>query len=189
VADDDPGTTADARNVAAALADEDRLRLFARVLLATPPGLGMPDLVDLPRSSPRAVAQQVAKLVSAGLLVRAADGWLTARAELFRVVLRALDEQDRTAPPDAGVDRAVDALFQRGRLVNMPVKPDLRHRLLERLVTDFEPGTTYTELEVRDILQARYNDHATLRRYLVDDGLMHRDSRGAYWRPVVSSGG
>ncbi|MFQ5516841.1 MAG: DUF2087 domain-containing protein [Acidimicrobiia bacterium] len=39
----------------------------------------------------------------------------------------------------------------------------------------------YTEKEVDFILQRFWHDHATLRRYLVDEGYLDREG-GEYWR-------
>jgi hypothetical protein len=178
---DDQEQAVDVRSLLAALADEGRLRIFATALLtpaATPAELA--DRLDTPL---RTVARQTGKLLSAGLLTRGPDGGLTAQSAPFRAAVRQIDDLEAAAPPRGGVDRAIDALFRRGRLVDMPVAPALRHRMLEHLVTDFEPDIRYSETEVREILCRRYNDHATLRRYLVDDGLLDRDSHGTYWRP------
>ncbi len=39
----------------------------------------------------------------------------------------------------------------------------------------------YAEREVNAIIQRRHDDAATLRRYLVDEGLLDR-AAGEYWR-------
>lgn len=46
---------------------------------------------------------------------------------------------------------------------------------------DFEPGVTYPEATVDEILSRRHPDYASLRRYLVDEGLLER-ADGRYWR-------
>ncbi len=54
--------------------------------------------------------------------------------------------------------------------------------LLEEIVKRFAPDTRYTEREVDAILKEIYApDHCTLRRGLIDAGLMDRD-HGVYWR-------
>jgi hypothetical protein len=50
------------------------------------------------------------------------------------------------------------------------------------LASRFEPDREYGEDEVNRVLQGVHSDHATLRRYLVDAGLLRRD-RGVYRRP------
>ena len=46
---------------------------------------------------------------------------------------------------------------------------------------EFEPGIRYEEQEVNVIMTRFYNDHAALRRSLVDEGFLDRE-QGIYWR-------
>jgi len=55
--------------------------------------------------------------------------------------------------------------------------------ILSYVVDAFEFDTNYTEKEVNTILRRFHVDTAALRRYLVDNGLMARESDGTkYWR-------
>ena len=54
--------------------------------------------------------------------------------------------------------------------------------LLDQVAQAFEPGRRYQELAVNEILKAIYDDHAALRRYLVDEDLLSRTPDGTYWR-------
>jgi hypothetical protein len=65
----------------------------------------------------------------------------------------------------------------------MPRHGSLRTELLRYLVERFDRHRAYSESEVRDGLQPVYADHAALRRYMVDEGILARDSLGTYWRP------
>ena len=62
-------------------------------------------------------------------------------------------------------------------------------QLVEQARQAFEAGERYTEKEVNARLQRFHPDSATLRRALVDRGLLARQSAGqAYWRadaPVI----
>ena len=53
--------------------------------------------------------------------------------------------------------------------------------MLERIALEFEPGVKYTEREVNAIVARFHADHASVRRYLVDEGFLSRE-RGEYWR-------
>lgn len=53
--------------------------------------------------------------------------------------------------------------------------------MLDHHVQMFEPGVRYTEKDVNTALRAFHDDHAALRRYLVDEGLLSREN-GMYWR-------
>jgi hypothetical protein len=68
-----------------------------------------------------------------------------------------------------------------GRISVMPAKRAARLLLLDRVAQAFEPGLRYPELAVNEILKVVYDDHAALRRYLVDEGLLDREG-GLYWR-------
>jgi hypothetical protein len=68
-----------------------------------------------------------------------------------------------------------------GRLVRMPARHGKRLVILRWLVERFQPGVSYPESQVNEILAHVDPDYATLRRYLVDAGLMQRE-QGIYWR-------
>ena len=71
------------------------------------------------------------------------------------------------------------------------VSPDDVRRLLLRLVSAgvvaqndglrIDEGTDYTEHDVNELLGAYHEDYASLRRYLVDEGLLERTA-GVYRR-------
>ena len=63
----------------------------------------------------------------------------------------------------------------------MPAARGKRRIILEHIAASFEPGIRYPERAVDAILRAWYDDHASLRRYLIDEGLMSRED-GIYWR-------
>jgi hypothetical protein len=94
--------------------------------------------------------------------------------------------------PRSGIISAVDPLadlpselrryVRDGRLAVMPAKRAARLLLLDQVAQAFEPGRRYSELAVNDILKSVYDDHATLRRYLVDEELLSRTPDGTYWR-------
>jgi hypothetical protein len=69
-----------------------------------------------------------------------------------------------------------------GRISVMPAKRAARLVLLDRVAQAFEPGRRYQEQAVNDILKAVFDDHAALRRYLIDEGLLSRTPDGTYWR-------
>jgi hypothetical protein len=69
-----------------------------------------------------------------------------------------------------------------GRITAMPARRALRLLLLNQVAQAFEPGRRYQEAAVNETLKALYDDHAALRRYLVDEELMSRTPDGTYWR-------
>jgi len=79
----------------------------------------------------------------------------------------------------------VHTFMPEGRLLRLPGKFAKRALLLEHVADRFEPGRYYPEGEMDAILVALTEggeaDHVTLRRYLVDHGLLARED-GVYWR-------
>ena len=68
-----------------------------------------------------------------------------------------------------------------GRLGVMPTRRGKRLLVLDHVCQRFEPGRTYPEAEVNELLAQFHDDYAALRRYLVDEQFLARDSN-VYWR-------
>jgi hypothetical protein len=68
-----------------------------------------------------------------------------------------------------------------GRLRTIPTKHSKLLVVLDHLSQRFEPGQTYPEVEVNDILRRFHPDYAALRRYLVENGFLTRENN-VYWR-------
>jgi hypothetical protein len=94
--------------------------------------------------------------------------------------------------PESGIIAAMNPLddlpselrryVRDGRISVIPAKHAARLLLLDQVAQAFEPGHRYSELAVNEILKSVYDDHATLRRYLVDFDLLSRTPDGTYWR-------
>ena len=70
-----------------------------------------------------------------------------------------------------------------GSLKQIPLQGNKVLIILNFIVDAFAYNENYTEKEVNTILRRFHVDTATLRRYLVDNGLMARESDGTrYWR-------
>jgi hypothetical protein len=95
------------------------------------------------------------------------------------------DPSNRRAGPyyRASMDERVLANFlaHDGRLRTIPSKLSKLLVVLDHLAQQFEPGTTYPEAHVNEILQRFHSDYAALRRYLVENGFMTREDN-VYWR-------
>lgn len=83
---------------------------------------------------------------------------------------------------DADQEKVLRTFLRDGRLVSIPSKAGKRRVLLEHIARAFEPGVKLPEREVDAVLRAFYEpDWVSLRRYLIDEGLMSREG-GLYWR-------
>ena len=88
--------------------------------------------------------------------------------------------------PDAGTRKVLAAhLNADGTIRQIPVHLSKLRIILNYLVSAFTPGVDYTEKEVNAVLRRFHEDTAALRRYLVEAGLLARESDGSrYWRPT-----
>ena len=166
-----------------ALADPERLAIAGmlargdRTVDELTAGLGI---------APRRVRTHLSKLAAAGI-ARVGDDRHTYR--LDPETLRHAAEL--VGPPrEAGLalgaatddeEHVLRTFFRNGRLTEVPMKQTKRRIVLERIALEFEPGRRYDEKEVNVIVGVYFNDHAALRRYLVDEGFLDRD-HGVYWR-------
>ena len=130
----------------------------------------------------RTVLEAVGRLRQAGLL--------TEERQLDRSVLRAMAVAVRAAPPEGAPmtgpwtraeGEVLARFFDGDRLIRVPSSRSKRLLVLERIALEFEPGVRYPEREVNLIINGFHPDHASLRRYLVDEGLLTRE-QGRYWR-------
>ncbi|WP_432835394.1 DUF2087 domain-containing protein [Dactylosporangium sp. CA-092794] len=168
------------------LAEPDRLRVFAAVVL----GARTPSAVESATGLPARLIEPAIRRLQQGGLLAVDGGELSAAADAFKDAVR--HQATAAAPqPQLDPDRQRDLILRTfiadGRLTQIPAAHAKRTVVLEHIASSFEPGVRYPEREVNAILRAWHDDHAALRRYLVDAGLLSRDSN-VYWRsggPVV----
>jgi len=72
-------------------------------------------------------------------------------------------------------------LCEDGRLRSIPVTHAQRLVVLDLVAQAFEPGERYQETEVDHRLRGFHDNVTALRRCLVEEGFLDRDS-GVYWR-------
>lgn len=127
----------------------------------------------------RDLAGALRRLQQAGL-VSTEDGRLLLHSGLFKAAAQtaaAAEPEDFAGVPDGDVLRA---FLRDGRLRDLPADPiQLRIVLGHVARTAFRPGESYAERTVNEQLEPWGSDPATLRRYLVDLGIMDR-SGGRY---------
>jgi hypothetical protein len=170
----------DAATITGLLADPVRLKVVAALVL----GAGTIEEVAAASGLPlKDVALAARRLARAGLVSR--DGHaLALHADRFGAAARAAAEATPAPEPlsdDPAEDAVLSAFVRNGRLVSIPAQHSKRLVVLHHLVRVFEPGVRYPEREVNALLAVWHPDVAALRRYLVDEGLLSRES-GVYWR-------
>lgn len=166
-----------------ALADPERLAIAGRLARSGATAAELADELDIPVAR---IRRHLNRLTATGV-VRVRDDRKTYR--LDAETLRWAAEQ--VGPPrEAGLtlgaasedeEAVLRAFFRNGRLTEIPAKESKRRIVLERVALEFELGVRYDERAVNAIVGRFFNDHASLRRYLVDEGFLSRE-RGEYWR-------
>lgn len=159
------------------LAEPERLRVVSALALGA---TTIAEVATAAGLDQREVVRAMRRLERAGLVTREKDQ-LTLRAERFKEAAREAAPDDRPLSDDPATDAVLRAFTRDGRITGFPAQPGRRRVLLEHVAAVFEPGVRYPEKEVNAILRAWYGDHATLRRYLVDELLLDR-ADGMYWR-------
>jgi hypothetical protein len=154
------------------------------------------DLSQFARAFGRALSQRLAErpeppshVELLNLLARAAGhrNVQSLRAAALHVPRLAAE---RPAPPPLtpAARKALSHFDTQGRLLRWPTKLSVQRLAMWVLWTGFEAKRTYTEREVNEILKRMhtFGDHATLRRELVNHGLLWRKSDCSQYRKVAA---
>ena len=168
------------------LADQTRLHVLAAVVL------GESRVTDVAARTGRTeeeAARALGHLLSAGVIVQDENG-IHAEPRVFAEAAWTLslprvkpDLSDATPEKAAVLRNFMDGS---GHLDTLPARSAKRRLVLEYVATRFEPRREYRERDVNAVLEEVHDDYVTLRRYLVDEGLLERDS-GVYRRPLATT--
>lgn len=90
---------------------------------------------------------------------------------------------DRYNTTEQEKEKIIAAYFdETGKLKNYPAKEKRKIIVLEKISTHFKKGKFYSETEINRILTRICDDHATLRRAMIEYGFMERANDGDnYW--------
>jgi hypothetical protein len=158
-----------------ALADPERLRVFADLVLAETGA----SVTELKERHPRA-EKALTRLFEAGLVTRE-GGRVRADPEVFRTAAAAAREVAPDAPP--GTSPEVAQLYSNGRITVRPVNRRTRVALLRDLARrHFAFDRVYTEREVNEALAAEFDDPLQLRRDMIDELFLERNRDGSEYR-------
>jgi hypothetical protein len=174
-------TAASPARVLGRLADEKRLRVLGAIALGA---TAVRDIAERARLSEAQTARALGQLVRAGIVSQESTG--------LQVDLGAFAKAARDAAPPRRLPELADATPEQaavlrnfvdsdGRIRELPARAAKREVVLEYVVERFEPEREYSEREVNDVLVELFDDHVTLRRYLVDAELLTRKA-GIYRR-------
>ena len=168
-----------------ALASADRLRIIGVLVRGKATQSDIAEQLHLPLKD---VFNHLAYLVEVGL-VHETDGYYDLDEKTVESYAR-LQFEGKRPTFEAKDEKTEDArkvlknyLNADGTLKQIPAPGRKQLIILNFVVEAFAYDTNYTEKEVNTVLRRFHADTAALRRYLVDNGLMARESDGTrYWR-------
>ena len=167
--------------------DVDRLAV-AGALAARP--MSTDELVAGTHRDRRAVLTALGDLMASGLVVDDGDTYRLDR-DVMRLAAKAAAEIEIPMDPAIGYGMTPDEqtllarYFSGRKLIEIPTHRAKRLVVLQRLALEFDIGRRYSEPEVNEILGSFNPDWSTLRRGLIDEHLLDRETSGgnnAYWR-------
>lgn len=179
-----------------ALADENRLKIVG--LLAQKPST-VEALAGALGLSASTTSHHLARLAKSGLVSARADGHYyiySLNTDVLRGMSQHLLQEENlpalskgaTSPSGDAFESKVMKAFvdSEGRITAFPAQEKKFQVLLRYAANAFEPRRRYPEKEVNEILKQYNEDTASLRRGMVEYGLMEREGGGgAYWRPLA----
>jgi biotin operon repressor len=169
-----------------AMADANRLKIVG--LLAQEP-MSVEQLAATLELSPSTTSHHLAKLSEVGLVSARPKGYYNIYQfeadALEKMARRLLSKEVLTVTPHSPLqqDEKILATFfdAEGRLRKIPTAHKKKIVILHHILNAFERDIGYREKEINDIMRRFHDDVASLRRAMIDFGLMARAS-GLYWR-------
>lgn len=71
-------------------------------------------------------------------------------------------------------NKVIDTFFQYGKLTSIPAQRKKERIILEKIAESFEKDRDYSEKEVNEIINRFHEDHCTLRRDMIGEGILDR---------------
>ncbi len=165
-----------------ALADESRLAIVNSLLEHSQYVEEIAKRHDL---APSTVSFHLKKLERAGLVKSRKEQYyvvISANEPLFDTTLREIIASAAPAKRELQEERieeyrrkVLETFFRHGRLEKLPAQHKKRLIVLEQFALRFEPGKEYPELEANGLIKPLFDDYCTIRRLLVDEGMVLRE--------------
>ena len=172
-----------------ALADKSRLAIIKSLLERSQ---YVEELAKRHALAPSTVSFHLRKLDQAGLVSSRKEQYyvvISANDAIFDTTLRDIVSATPVAKElqDSRIEeyrrKVLDSFFRHGRLEKLPAQHKKRLIVLEQFALRFEAGQHYSEQEVTGLIMPLFDDYCTIRRLLVDEGLIQRDG-STYWREL-----
>lgn len=169
------------------LADKSRLQILKSLAMED---MYVERLAERLGLTPSTVSFHLKKLADAGAVTSYKSQYYMMYAlnqtvfetSILEILRQASDEAALQDQRDAEYrQKVLNAFFSYGKLKSIPTQRKKERIVLEEIVQAFAFDRMYTEREVNIILADFHDDFCTLRRDLIGEGLMDRNTQG-YWR-------
>ena len=169
------------------LADKSRLQILKSLAVEDMYVERLAERLDL---TPSTISFHLKKLSEAGAVTAYKNQYYmmySLNKEIFQtsildILRQESDEAKKQAQRDADYrQRVIDAFFEYGKLRSIPTQLKKERIILEVIAEAFEFDRIYSEREVNVMIADFHDDFCTIRRDMVGEGLLGRDSTG-YWR-------
>ena len=140
--------------------------------------------------SPSTVSFHMKKLSDAKLVTARKEQYYTVYSLNQKLLKKTLSELASSSPEqvdeqqrreEAYRQKVIRSFFEYGKLRSIPAQRKKRLICLEEIAKLFEPDRSYEEREVSEIIASVHEDYCTLRRDMVDEGILGRED-GRYVR-------
>jgi hypothetical protein len=169
------------------LADAERLKIAGLLGVKT---LTPSQVAERLGIEPSMVKLHLEQLAATGLAHKEGEAYRLDSQALEKFTRQVLAQSHPPAPQYEGDEFEVKTLraylSRDGTLKSIPNQHKKLMVILKHLARNFKPGVQYPENQVNQMLRKFHEDTAALRRYMVDNGFLHRD-KGMYWLAEGSS--
>ena len=172
-----------------ALADANRLKIIG---LLAQGEYAVEQIAEMLNLRPSTISHHLNKLSKVGLVSARSESYYNTYS-LENDVLESMSQRllSREAMPAVTADVDMDAYDRKvintfcdaeGRILQFPAQKKKFEVLLRYVAKVFEPGGSYGEKQVNEMLSVYSDDTATLRRGLIEHGIMTREGGGGEYR-------
>ena len=168
------------------LADTSRLRVLNSLMDKPQYVEELAHRLDLAAST---VSFHLKKLESAGLINQTKEQYYVIykiNDTLFNLSLRELTafENIEKYTQEDRIERyrqkVLKIFFKKNKLTKLPVQRKKQLIVIDEFAKKFKSGKKYPEEKVNEIIKESYDDYCTIRRLLIEEGIMKREKQ-IYW--------
>ncbi|MDP2301139.1 MAG: metalloregulator ArsR/SmtB family transcription factor [Ignavibacteria bacterium] len=73
-------------------------------------------------------------------------------------------------------NKVIKSFFKKNKLIKLPVQHKKRLIILDEIINSFEIGKKYDEPTLDKIINKFFDDHCTIRRLFIEEGMMKREN-------------